>query len=303
MGRALPRTLAIWIGAALLLGLPAVTFAGPPDPQLAEQRFGDGEAAFERGDFVAAGRSFEAAYDADPSPSSLFNAAKSWERAGEAARAANLYHRFLDEAPSDTANRDRATAALAELGQKLGRVELVALAVRALSLDGVPVGQQRSLYVTPGSHLLQAVFDTGKAVKSVTIAAGQSLTVALEPDPPQPKSVEPLVRAPTPPASRGATPWLLLPFAVTTALGGALVIWSGADTLYARAQYDSLPDADKALTYEQGKFKQDRTNVLIGVTSALAVTTGCLALFAIDWGAGRPVVALGPAEVRVVTSF
>lgn len=302
MRRALRRILAMLIAAAFVVGAVLPAFATQPDPAFAAQRFAEGEAAFARGDFGAAGQSFEQAYDADPNPSSLFNAAKSWERGKDAVRAANLYRRFLDEAPNDTPNRDRATSALAELSGQLGRLTIVAPDAKVLSLDNVSLGQRRSLYVIPGTHLLDGTFDTGNTGKSVTIEAGQSLTVVLEHQAPT-KLPDPIARAPAPRPTTGATPWLLLPFAVATALGGGLVIWSGADTLYARAQYDSLPDADKALTYEQGKFKQDRTNVIIGVTSALAVTTGCLALFAIDWGPGHPVVALGPTEVRFVASF
>lgn len=296
------RILAISIGAAIVLGATPKAAAAAPDPTTAAQRFSEGEAAFSRGDFSAAGLSFEAAYDADPNPSSLFNAAKSWERASETSRAANLYRRFLDEAPNDTPNRDRATAALNELGGRLGRLSIVAPGVHELRLDNASLGQQRSLYVNPGTHLLDGAFDLGNAGKSVTIEAGQSLTVVLEYEAPKKDTGAP-ARTPAPPPGTGATPWLLFPFAIATALGGALVIWSGADTLYARAQYDSLPDNEKVLTYEQGKFKQDRTNVIVGVTSVLAVTTGCLAVFAIDWGAGHPVVAIGPTEVRLVGSF
>src|SRR5690349_9741989 len=117
-------SLCICLCAVAVLAVGAVAEAQPaPDRAGAAAHFAQAEAAFARGDFVAAGQSFDAAYAADPNPISLFNAARSWERAGEPVRAANLYRRFLADAASDTPNRDRATASLAELRKKLGRIE------------------------------------------------------------------------------------------------------------------------------------------------------------------------------------
>lgn len=42
--------------------------------------------------------------------------------------------------------------------------------------------------------------------------------------------------------------------------------------------------------------------MLIGVTSGLALTSGLIALLAIDWGAGT-LIGAGPSEVRVVVTF
>jgi tetratricopeptide (TPR) repeat protein len=298
------------LATALQLASPAMARADEPAPvaiERAAQRFAEGERAFERGDFVRAATEFEAAYRENPHPTALWNAGFSWERAGERVKAANFYRRFLAEAPNETQNRDRATASLNELGKTLGRIEIVAPEAESAELDQRDLGRERVVYVDPGTHLVTATIAGNKVSAEVAVDGGQTRTVVL--------AAKPVVKA-DPPAekkpplavvekqdSRGATPWLLLPFAGVTALGVGLVIWSGADTLVARAQYDELSKADQFLLYDQGKLKQDRTNVLIGVTGGLALVTGAIAVFAIDWGAGKPLVALGPGEARVVVPF
>jgi tetratricopeptide (TPR) repeat protein len=297
------------LSTALAFALPAVAYADEPVPAAIERaasRFTEGERAFERGDFVRAAGEFEAAYRENPHPTALWNAAFSWERAGERVKAANLYHRFLAEAPSETQNRDRATAALSELKKTLGRIEIVAPEAETAEIDQRDLGQGRVVFVDPGAHLVTATIAGDRISAEVAVDAGQTRSVVLaakrvaKPDAPAAKKPPPPVDKQDP---RGATPWLLLPFAGVTALGVGLVIWSGADTLVARAQYDELSKADQRLLYDQGKLKQDRTNVLIGVTGGLGLVTGAVAIFAIDWGAGKPLVAIGPGEVRFAVPF
>ena len=49
--------------------------------------------------------------------------------------------------------------------------------------------------------------------------------------------------------------------------------------------------------YKDGRAAQTRTNVLIGVTSALGVATAAVGLFAIDWGkSSHPTTTEGRAK-------
>lgn len=297
------------LSTALFLARPGIIRADEAVPvavERAAQRFAEGERAFERGDFVRAATEFEAAYRENPHPTALWNAGFSWERAGERVKAANFYRRFLAEAPNDTQNRDRATAALKELGKTLGRIEIVAPAAESAELDQRDLGPDRIVFVDPGTHLVTATIAGDKVSAEVAVDAGQTRTVLLAAKPIS-KAAPNLEKTPPrvvqQPETRGATPWLLLPFAGVTALGVGLVIWSGADTLVARTQYDELSKADQFLLYDQGKLKQDRTNVLLGVTGGLGLVTGAIAIFAIDWGAGKPLVAIAPGEARVVVPF
>jgi hypothetical protein len=65
----------------------------------AQAEFGHGNAAFRRGDYIAAARHFHAAYAAMPDPIPLYNEARSWERANEVARALVAFQQYLAAAP------------------------------------------------------------------------------------------------------------------------------------------------------------------------------------------------------------
>lgn len=305
-------TVALWISLCANAATAGIAGADEPAPEApgaaAGRHFASGEAAYEAGDFSRAGASFEAAYEAQPHPIALWNAARSWERAGEPVRAANLYRAFLNQAPPDTPHRDRATQALAELSKRVGRLEIVMPKGEALAIDGRPLGAARVTYVAPGAHLLAATIDGQPLSRQIAIGAAETLTVVLELLPP-PHVALPPVAAPAP--SRGAgeelprsgvSPWAIAPFAGLTALSGALLIWSGVDTLVALDLYEGFSEAEKVAYYDEGKAKQDRTNVLVGITGGLGLITAAVALFAIDWGHGT-VVGVGPSEVRVVVAF
>src|SRR5262249_13544235 len=85
------------------------------DRKAARDRFAEGERAFKAGDFARAGEAFDDAYRLAPHPSAAWNAARAWQKAGEKARAANLYARYLREAPANDPDRSQSAAALVEL--------------------------------------------------------------------------------------------------------------------------------------------------------------------------------------------
>ncbi|MBL9022606.1 MAG: tetratricopeptide repeat protein [Myxococcales bacterium] len=293
------------LGAILLslvvVAAPRSASAQPGDPAVAAERFTTGEEAFEAGDFLRAAEAFEAAYAADPQPAALWNAARSFDRAGEHARAATLYQLYVREAPSDAPDRDEATRALVELGRRLGKIEIVAPSSPRLAVDGRPV-RGSTVFVNAGTHLVEAEFGAARARREVSVEEGSTKTVLLEEPPATPSPappVPPVARtAPEPERRSGVTPWLMAPFLGTTALAGALTIASGVDTLVARGQYLDIPEDERTQRqYDDGKLKQDRTNVMIGVTAGLALVTTSVALFAIDWGKGT-VIGVSPGGVR-----
>ena len=294
------------IGAALLTVVLTVTpcpaSAEPSALVVAAERFAAGEEAFRAGDFVRAGQAFEAAFDADPQPAALWNAARSFDRAGERARAATLYRLYVNMAPSYAPDRDEATRALVELGRRLGKIEIVAPASPALRVDGRPIRGQ-VVYVSPGTHLIEADFGARTARREVSVDEGSAKSVLIQ-EPAEPRTEAPPLRPVVPPPAaapapaRGVTPWVMAPFVGTTVLAGALTIASGADTLIARSDYLDIPEDERTeRQYDDGKLKQDRTNVMIGVTAGLAVVTTTVALFAIDWGQGT-IIGLSPSGVR-----
>jgi hypothetical protein len=80
----------------------------------------------------------------------------------------------------------------------------------------------------------------------------------------------------------GLPSFVFIAAAVLTAGAGAALIWSGVDTLSGVDEYERLRTPE---LLAEGQSKETRTNVLIGVTGALAIATVVLAIFT-DWGGG-----------------
>jgi tetratricopeptide (TPR) repeat protein len=291
-------TRALALSAALCFAQASVAYA----QESASARFAEGERAYGTGDFVAAGEAFEAAFATDPQPPSLWNAARSWHRAGELPRAANLYREYLSVAPKEAPDRDAAIASLLELARELGRLEIVAPEAQRIVVDGRPA-RLGPWYVAPGQHQVEASFEKGTTTWSVAVAKGETQTVVLAPPGPAVKPPPPPPSLPVEPEKDGVSPAWLIPFVSVTGLSGALTIASGIDVLVARDQYLDIPEIERtAAQFEDGKFKQDRTNVLVGVTAGLAAITLGVALISIDWGSG-PVIGLGPGGFSTHVRF
>jgi len=193
------------LGAALLLSAvasaPTALAQGRSTATTAERKqaardFAEGDRAFREGDYRGAAQAYERAYHRVPHHSALWNAARSWHRAGELAKAANLYAQYLREAPPSARDRNNAQKALNELSNKLARLEIHASDVTDVKVDGNPITAS-SVFVTPGEHVVQGQTQDGAAVRQAqTVQAGDVVSVALVPPPP----------APAPPPAAEATP-------------------------------------------------------------------------------------------------
>jgi hypothetical protein len=275
------------------------------DRKQAAKDFAEGDRAFKDGDFRHAAESYEHAYQRVPHYSALWNAARSWDHAGEPARAANLYSRYLREAPPRARDRNSAQRLLRALSNRLARLEIHATDVTDVRVDGSPADGP-SVYVTPGEHVVEGKTSDGTAVRqSSVVQAGDVMSVALvppaagsaaasaspSPAPAAAPTAAPPANAPTAtddaqpeqPHSSSSRHWspvfVYFGGAVTLALGG-ITIWSGLDTLQQKDTFDKNPTQ---ANLDSGKTKQVRTNVLIGATAAVGVVTAVTALFLIDW--------------------
>src|SRR5262245_7274448 len=101
------RPAAFALALALTIAAPAAADEAA-DARAAAAAFKEGQRAFRAGDDRRAAEQFELAYHDKPHHSPLWNAAQSWEKAGEYVRAGNLYARFLRDAPPDTPDRNQA---------------------------------------------------------------------------------------------------------------------------------------------------------------------------------------------------
>lgn len=266
---------------ALLLALALVSFDASAAPQSAEEKkaaksFIEGQAAFEAGDFRRAAGLFETAYATKPHHSALWNAAKSWQRAGEDLTAVNLLERYLKEAPTDAPNRAEANQALAAIEKRVGRIQLQIVYVTDAKLDGSAAKEGLS-YVAPGEHALTAD-DGGKPVrKVVNVPAGEIVSVTLSPAKEEkPKVI--VIEKPPPP--RGVSPWFVVGGGVLTAGGAAATVIFGLMTVHSR---DAFVNAPNQRDLDDGNANQTRTNIALGATIGLAVLTTAVAVFFTNW--------------------
>lgn len=265
------------------------TVAG--DPKAAGQAFTEGQRAYKKGDFRHAGESFEKAYLLYPKLPALWNAARAWQEAGELTRAANLYYKYLSLAPPSAPDRDRAIKSLNQLNEKLSRIEVHGGDFTDVQLDGAPVAgladapdHTMAVYVNPGEHVLTGTKNGEHTRQTTTVAAGAVVSVVLVLEekkqqfpPPPPVVLET-------PKSSGLPPWVLLIGGGLTAASLGVTIWSGLDTNSQKSTFDASPTQQNL---DDGRSKEVRTNVLIGVTAGLAVLTGVTAAFLVDWK-GKP---------------
>ncbi|MCW5836048.1 MAG: hypothetical protein KIS78_26850, partial [Labilithrix sp.] len=143
------RRIGLALACLACVALGAAPEARAEDPrQAAQAQFAEGQRAFAAGDFRRAAAAFEEAYRTKPHHSPLWNAARSWQKAGEGTRAANLYARYLEEAPAGARDRDQATAALADLASKLGRLVVQAGGAADVRVDSAPL-EGDGVYVPP----------------------------------------------------------------------------------------------------------------------------------------------------------
>lgn len=281
MRRNLRRSLAALAIGVATTALPGIASGAPAD---AARWFTEGQKAFAAGDYLRAAESFEAAYKEQPHHAPLWNAARSWQRAGEDVRAANVYAKYLREAPADAPDRDQATTSLKELSAKLGRIEPHTAGLSRPRLDGRPV-EAPVVYVAPGEHVAEASDAEGQVRKVVKVGAGQlvAVTVARDPKIEPPRPPEPIA-----PKRSGLSPWVTVAGGVLTAVAGGVTIAFGSNTVSKKHTF--LDDRSQA-NLDAAQDAQTRTNVALATTGGLAIVTAVIAVFFTDWG-GAP--AAGP---------
>jgi hypothetical protein len=278
--------------------------------QAAEQ-FDAGIAAFKQRDFAGAASRFEAADAAVPSPQALRQAIRARVEAGQGSRAATLAAQALERYPGDEPTVKLARETIDKQAPLLFKVSVscaspCVLAVGTRSVPG-EANTRWVVYLDPGNETLSASFFGGVAgtPQKLTAKAGGSVELRLEPEekkagpgpaaPPRPEK-EPAAPDPPkdPPADepkgKGISPVFFVIGAVATVGLGATTIWSGVDT-----KKDPGVDAVKAACagkgeecplYKEGRSKQTRTNVLIGVSAGTAAATILLGVFT-NWGGSK----------------
>jgi hypothetical protein len=263
------------------------------DRAKAAEAYDQGTSAYLSERYELAAHWFERAYRLVPTSTALIQAVRAHHKAGNSIRAANLSLQLLDEYPSD--GRARQIADMVVGAVKPANVLVKAECEKActLELDGALV-QHPTFFVTPEvEHSLKASFDNGETSTFVQGTAGASKTMALA--------------APAPPPPPPVPRWAFFSSLGATVALGAVTAWSGIDANKGVSAYESAarsasspginvggsptPQEQAEALLEEGRAKERRTNILIGVTAGLAATTAVLGVFTNWKGESRDAAA------------
>jgi tetratricopeptide (TPR) repeat protein len=216
---------------ALLLSLapaaalpPRVAFAqaaaDETTTKMARQRFQEGVAFYDKGQFEMARAAFLQAYALRKHPTVLMNLAQSSLKSGHSLEAARYFQQFLKEYSSSAteAQRADATHGLGEARMKLGRIDVLGATVGAdIFVDDERIGMaplDHSVDVEPGTHTVRTQGANGEQTISVTASAGQGATAKfgavsaapVPPPPAAPAAEPPAEPAPAPPFEPNPAP-------------------------------------------------------------------------------------------------
>lgn len=281
---------------------PAADAPSPDDIAEASRLYEQGTAAHAAGRFDAAARAFAAADDRVPDAAALEAALLAVLETDDAVLATRLATRTA-RAPFDEALSELAERARRRFADRVGRV-VVHCDGCAAEVDGERIVPGIASVVEVGTHEVTIAVGARTERRSITVEPSSIVTL-LPVASPEPVAPDPVVPSPEPasPATTGPSPaWFWVGVGLTgAALGGTIA--SAVDTASKRADFEAEPSPPLA---EAGEAAQLRTNALIGVTAGLAVITGVVGLFVVDWGddagASSPPPAragLGPPRIRL----
>jgi hypothetical protein len=247
----------------------------------AAEAFDEATAAYLAKDFELAAAWFERAYRTVPTSAALLQAARAHAKAGNWIRAGNLALELRDTHPGEASAVKVADAIIARATRDNVQVDVECESSCRLELDGALVRHMRFLASPDVEHGVKAAFETGETSTYFQAPAGSSKAMTLE----APAAPEP------PPVPR----WAFFSSLGATVALGAVTVWSGVDANRGVSAYEaaartasspgingagSPTPAERAQTLlDEGEKKERRTNILIGVTAAMGVTTAVLGVF------------------------
>ncbi len=159
------------LAAALMLSAATPAHADREDE--AQQVFQSATALFQRGEYEDAARRFMQAFKIVPHADTAFNAALSWDAAGDAPQAAEAFKLAVDRGLERQA-RERAQHRLHDLDDKLGRVRVQAPAGAKVLVGDEERDAPAELYVQPGVHdVVVKLPDGTRRVRRIHAEAGE----------------------------------------------------------------------------------------------------------------------------------
>lgn len=280
------------------------------DRQRAAAEFDRGVSLFEAADFEAAAHAFLEADRLAPNGEALANALVAGRKASSHLLVARAAERALTR--DDPGLVRKAREALAGALPHVARLE-AACAVDgcSLELNGEAIGAGRHI-LQPGTHDLTATAAGGtRAREALTLQAGTSYRVVLEPvKPGKPERAARITETASRSddgshgaADRAEGGWSPAVFWVGAGLTGAALVattWSGIDALAAK---NDLPNPSTRTRNDEVRAKMTRSNILFGTTVVLGALTTWVGLDRTDWGTATVEVDRTGATVRLGGRF
>lgn len=270
------------------------------DRAKAAEAYDQGTSAYLSEHYELAAHWFERAYRTVPTSAALLQAVRAHIKANNSIRAANLALELRDKYPKDARAKQAADAVVVRVASQNVLVNAKCEKECTLEVDGALV-RHPSFFVTPNvEHALKAAYDQGETSISVRGAPGTSKDVTLA--------------APAPPPPPPVPRWAFFSSLGATLALGAVTVWSGVDANRGVSDYEAAartanspginnggsptPAEQAESLLEEGQKKERRTNILIGVTAGMAVSTAVLGVFTNWKGESRE-----PKAKRVETSI
>ncbi|KPK54045.1 MAG: hypothetical protein AMJ63_04380 [Myxococcales bacterium SG8_38_1] len=251
------------------------------DRAKAAEAYDHGTSAYLSEHYELAAHWFERAYRVAPTSAALLQAVRAHIKAGNSIRAADLAVELRDKYPEDERAKESADAIVARVAPTNVLVTATCDKECTLELDGALV-RHSSFFVAPNvEHILKAAYDDGETSTSIRGEPGSVKKVTLvapaaPPPPPVPK-------------------WAFFSSLGATVALGAVTVWSGVDANRGVSAYETAaraanspginnggsptPAEQAESLLEDGQQKERRTNILIGVTATMAVSTAVLGVF------------------------
>lgn len=295
----------------------------PAQVKIAAEAFDKGRDAYQAEEYVDAAEQFEKADSNAPSSAAIELAVRARDKAGELDRAATLLSLALKRHPDDENLQKLWPDILKRATEKLFELNVTCDQPCDLTIGGkITYGApdlQRTLYVAPGALTVRAGWSDHRSdskqvqaeaggkgdVSFVAPATAASASMAKEPDErvtPEP-TADPTKDQGSTKKSSGLPPAVVYVGAGLTAVAGGILTWSGIDTVN-NPGADAVQKAcdgkgESCPEYQDGLAKQQRTNVLIGVTAGLGAVTIVLAAVATDWSGGKSTEAAPPDSAKL----
>lgn len=294
--------------ALLIVLSPAAAFADD-DREVAQAQFKEAKRLYDDEKYQPALKLFQLAWKFSGSPNARLYIGKCHLALGQNEDAYNELRGTLDDAantgdPSYDNTRRAAAAELALLESQVGRL-LVVLAdpdrTTEVTVGGQPFEVGRVVAMSTGAVEVKATSDGQEAIRTPTIVAGKTTSVALYFPPKLETSSKP-APPPPPPEPPGYTPMQIGGF-VAIGAGGAILVGGGILGALAAGRFQALDSAcggqrcdDPGVNdvIDSGKTFELVSYIMLGVGGAGVLTGGALVLFG---GEGVPTQEEGASAV------